>query len=132
MKLVKGQEFEVSRFGPILLIPITLLTETPHQELDNSEDMEAPAIFGGWSMSNPFTPPVPGAKPWVAKYKTVIDVTKEEIFLMVDRRTELKLRCMDVGFGGDKHKFAVSKGKQDTFMCLMTDDSLRRMADDNT
>jgi GTPase involved in cell partitioning and DNA repair len=126
MKLVKGQEFDVPNLGPMLTVPVVLVEEKTEEYYEyDPADHGYVNMFGGWGgMGNVFkTADVPKTP----KTRTV--ETKTDILILVDRKHKIDMRCLDVGFTGNPHKFAVTKGKE-TFICLVSEDSLRKLVDE--
>ena len=118
MKLVKGQTIPVSGVGPYLAVPIQLIEEETREKV---EEAEQPYIFGGYStMTNPFASPKPTKK---VKVEKLFD-----IYLMVDRKEDLNLLCLEVGFAGKQHRFQITKGK-DTFLAYLTETALNQLVD---
>lgn len=72
-------------------------------------------------MTNPFASPKTTKK---VKVEKLFD-----IYLMVDRKEELSLLCLEVGFAGKQHRFQITKGK-DCFLAYLTEEALKQLVED--
>lgn len=109
----------------MLTVPVVLVEEHTEHYYESDPDDSAMTMYGGWGGMGNIFKTAAVTKP--NKTRTV--ETKSDILIFVDRKNKIDMRCLDVGFSGNPHKFAVTKGKE-TFVCYITEDSLRKLVDE--